>query len=133
MLASRKELVEYDRQQQEAAQSAALPLSASSTPSTPTLSPRASELFVAASEVKSGATKPREKSVYLNILYHHDAPGRLTKFANLPITVYYQLLPISNYDFVIVSSILDFFSCCCTCCMLFLDIVSFCLEDQALQ
>jgi len=64
VLASRKELVEYDRQQQEAAQSAALPLSASSTPSTPTLSPRASELFVTVAEVKTGITKPREKLVY---------------------------------------------------------------------
>jgi len=56
--------VEYDRQQQEAAQSAAVPLSASSTPSTPTLSPRASELFVAAADVRLGTTKPREKLVY---------------------------------------------------------------------
>jgi len=64
VLASRKELVEYDRQQQEAAQSAAVPLSTSSTPSTPTLSPRASELFVSAAEVKPGTTKPREKLVY---------------------------------------------------------------------
>ena len=64
MLASRKELVEYDRQQQEAAQSAAIPLSASSTPSTPTLSPRASELFVTAVELKPGMSKPREKLVF---------------------------------------------------------------------
>ena len=64
MLASRKELVEYDRQQQEAAQSAAVPLSASSTPSTPTLCPRASELFVTAADVKPGTTRQREKLVY---------------------------------------------------------------------
>ena len=60
--------MEYDRQQQEAAQSAAIPLSASSTPSTPTVSPRASELFVTAAEIKPGATKPREKFV-LRIVY----------------------------------------------------------------
>jgi len=63
VLASRKELVEYDKQQQEDAQSAAIALSASSTPSTPTLSPRASELFVTAAEVKPGTAKPREKLV----------------------------------------------------------------------
>jgi len=71
VLASRKELVDYDRQQQEAAQSAAVPLSTSSTPSTPTLSPRASELFVAASvaaDAKTGSTRPREKSVHCLVL-----------------------------------------------------------------
>jgi len=60
VLASRKELVDYDRQQQEAAQSATIPLSAS-TPSTPTLSPRPSELFVGSTEPKLGLVKPREK------------------------------------------------------------------------
>lgn len=74
--------MEYDRQQQEAAQSAAIPLSASSTPSTPTLSPRASELFVTAAEIKPGTTKPREKFVlFLYSLYHqHHAVTRMATF-----------------------------------------------------
>jgi len=64
--------VEYDRQQQEAAQSAAVSLSASSTPSTPSLTPRASELFVTAADVKPATTKPREKLVFHSLCGHYN-------------------------------------------------------------
>lgn len=61
VLASRKELVEYDKQQQEAAQSATVPLSGGSTPSTPTISPHQSELFAARADTGQAAVKPRER------------------------------------------------------------------------
>ncbi|KAI0242917.1 E3 ubiquitin-protein ligase UBR4 [Lamellibrachia satsuma] len=61
IIASRKELVEYNRQQQEAALSAAAALPRSS-PGTPVVNPRASEVFPKAREVPPCDLKPREKT-----------------------------------------------------------------------
>jgi hypothetical protein len=69
VLASRKELVEYDRQQQEAAQSATVPISGGSTPTTPTPSPRASELLSAGNELQQSVVKPREKYVSTDAVF----------------------------------------------------------------
>ena len=59
VLASRKELVEYDRQQREAALAAAMP---GSTPTTPTMAPNArAPLFPRAIEVPPCEVKPKDK------------------------------------------------------------------------
>ena len=60
VLASRKELVEYDRQQKEAAAAAAMP---GSTPTTPTMTPvtRGAPLFPRAQELPVCETKPKDK------------------------------------------------------------------------
>jgi len=58
VLASRKELIEYDRQQQDAAQVATIPGSALSTP---VISPKASELFASVKEQGLRVSKPKEK------------------------------------------------------------------------
>ena len=65
VLASRKELVEYDRQQREAATKAALALPCSA-PTTPTISPRG--VVLKAREVRTcDGSKPKERSVKLSI------------------------------------------------------------------
>lgn len=60
VLASRKELVEYDRQQREAAAAAAMP---GSTPTTPTMTPvtRGAPLFPRVQELPVCETKPKDK------------------------------------------------------------------------
>lgn len=58
VLASRKELIDYDRQQQDAAQVATIPGSALSTP---VISPKASEIFAPAKELEVHQPKAKEK------------------------------------------------------------------------